>query len=128
MILLDTPILIWLLDQQAKLSTAQSQAIQGAPRLAVSAISLWEIAKLVENSRLELKMPVLDWINAALSHPKLQVMALTPEIIVKSTQLPDTFHKDPADQLIVATAMVVGIPLLTKDLKILGYSHVTTIG
>ena len=73
-------------------------------------------------------MPVLDWINAALSHPKLQVMALTPEIIVKSTQLPDTFHKDPADQLIVATAMVVGIPLLTKDLKILGYLHVNTIG
>lgn len=127
MIMLDTHILVWWLDQQSKLSTAQTMAIQNAGTLTVSAISLWEIAKLVENNRLSLNRPVLNWINDALTHPKIQLVPLTPEIMVLSTQLPGVFHKDPADQLIVATSIHLGIPLLTKDAKILGYSHIATI-
>jgi PIN domain nuclease of toxin-antitoxin system len=127
MILLDTHILVWWLDQHSKLSTAQLSAIQNTNTIAVSAISLWQIAKLVEHNRLAFNRLVLDWINDALTHPKIQLIPLTPEIIVLSTQLPGGFHKDPADQLLVATAIHLGIPLLTKDTKILGYKHVSTV-
>lgn len=124
MIVLDTHILIWWLTGDARLKPSQLLEIQQSGTLAVSAISLWEIAKLVENHRLSFNMPVLDWINAALTHPKIQVIPLLPEIVVCSTQLPGGFHKDPADQLIVATAITLDVPLLTMDRKILAYPHV----
>ncbi|MFN0035246.1 MAG: type II toxin-antitoxin system VapC family toxin [Saprospiraceae bacterium] len=128
MILLDTHILVWWVNQELKLSATQKASIENASAVAISAISLWEIAKLVEHQKLSLNLPVLDWINVALTHPKIQVIPLHPEIIVASTQLPGTFHKDPADQIIVATAMYLNVPLLTKDAKILAYSHVNSIG
>ena len=128
MILLDTHILIWWLNQISKLSATQTASIENASNITVSAISLWEIAKLVEYQKLELKLPVLDWINDALSHPKIQVIPLHPEIIVASTKLPGIFHKDPSDQIIVATAIYLDVPLLTKDSKILDYVHVNSIG
>ena len=127
MILLDTHIFVWWMNHQPSLSKSQLKAIEVTTEIAVSAISLWEIAKLAENGRLALSIPVLDWIQAALSYPTLRLIPLSPEIIVQSTQLPGLFHKDPADQLIVATAMQLGIPLLTKDSKILNYHHIKTI-
>jgi len=128
MILLDTHILVWWLSQVSRLSATQTVSIEDASDITVSAISLWEIAKLVEYQKLSLKLPVLDWFNTALSHPKIQVIPLHPEIVVASTQLPGTFHKDPADQIIVATAIYLDVPLLTKDSKILDYAHVNSIG
>ena len=62
------------------------------------------------------------WVN----DPNHLLVNLTNEIIVESTQLPGTFHKDPADQLIVATSRVEKVPLLTADGKILDYKHVKT--
>ncbi len=128
MILLDTHILVWWLNQVSKLSNTQTAFIASASDIAVSTISLWEIAKLVEYQKLKLKLPVLDWIIAAQSHPKIQIIPLHPEIIVASTQLPGTFHKDPSDQIIVATARHLDIPILTKDSKILDYDYVNSIG
>ncbi len=127
MIVLDTHILVWWANQDARLTSAQVARIQSANVLTVSAITLWEIAKLVELGRLTLKQPVLDWLNAVLSHPQIQLIPLSPEIIVQSTQLPGNFHKDPADQLIVATAVLLNCPLLTQDAKILNYPHVVTV-
>ena len=74
--------------------------------------------------RLAFKIPVLEWLRPAQSYPGVQVLPLTTEIVVDSTQLPGNFHKDPADQLIVATARVHSLPLLTMDSKILAYPHV----
>jgi PIN domain nuclease of toxin-antitoxin system len=65
----------------------------------VSIYSCWEIAKLVEYGKLELKFSIKDWLEIALSHPNLRSIDLTIPIIIKSTQLPG-FHKDPADQII----------------------------
>jgi PIN domain nuclease of toxin-antitoxin system len=127
MILLDTHILVWWLDQPTKLSPAQLLAIKNSGAIMVSVISFWEIAKLVENHRLVLNCPVLDWLHAVLAHTKVKLVPLSPEIIVLSTQLPGAFHKDPADQLIVATSMQMSIPLLTQDVKILRYSHISSI-
>ena len=92
--------------------------------IGVSAISCWEVAKLVEYKKITLNLPVLDWLKLALSYPGVQLIPLTPEIIADSTSLPGTFHKDPADQLIVATARVYDQKLMTSDEKILNYPHV----
>lgn len=90
----------------------------------MSAISCWEVAKLVEYGRLTLSCPIAEWFDQALAYPGIQLLPLTPRIAVESTQLPGTFHRDPADQIIVATARVYDCPLLTTDDKILHYPHV----
>ena len=94
--------------------------------LGISVISCWEVAKLVEYGRLTLPCPVVEWLDQALAYPGIRLLELTPRIIVESTQLPGTFHRDPADQLIVATARVCHCPLVTVDTKILAYPHVQT--
>jgi len=93
----------------------------------VSAISCWEVAKLVEYNRLTLPCPVDDWMTQALAYPGVRLLDLTPRIAVESAQLPAGFRRDPADQIIVATARVYNCPLLTADAKILAYPHVTTL-
>ncbi|RMI12730.1 MAG: type II toxin-antitoxin system VapC family toxin [Calditrichaeota bacterium] len=93
----------------------------------MSAISCWEIAKLVEYGRLELPCSLKEWFDQALSYPGIYLLPLTPEIAIESTQLPGNFHRDPADQIIVATARVYDCPLITSDKKILSYPHVETI-
>lgn len=90
-------------------------------------ISCWEVAKLVENNRLTLPNPVEDWIETALQYPGIRLLDLTPRIVVEATQLPGNFHRDPADQLIVATARVHGTRLATADRKILEYDGVQSI-
>ena len=67
-----------------------------------------------------------EWLDQALAYPGMRLLELTPRIIVESTQLPGTFHRDPADQLIVAIARVYTCPLVTVDRKILEYPHVQT--
>jgi PIN domain nuclease of toxin-antitoxin system len=129
MILLDTHIFIWWIDDSPRLSQRHRQIIQERQDdgLGISIYSCWEIAKLVEYGKLELKFSIEDWLEIALSHPNLQSIDLTIPIIIKSTQLPG-FHKDPADQIIVATSIILGIPLLTADEKIIAYHDVTTLG
>ena len=91
--------------------------------LGVSIFSCWEVAKLVENRRLDLPCPIEEWLNLALDYPGVRLLNLTLPIVVQSTQLVG-FHRDPADQIIVATAKVYGCLLLTVDEKILAYPDV----
>jgi PIN domain nuclease of toxin-antitoxin system len=120
---------IWWVNGSAQLTTAQRELLQKneVTGLAVSVISCWEAAKLVECKRLELSLPVGEWIQRALAYPGIRLLYLTPRITVESTKLPPTFHRDPADQMIVATSRVRGFPLLTADEKILQYAHVKTL-
>lgn len=129
MILLDTHIWIWWVSGDKRLTPALRKVIEDnkADGLGVSIISCWEVAKLIEVGRLVLAYPIKRWIKLALAYPGVQLLDLTPEIAIESTQLPGTFHRDPADQMIVATARIHGIPLLTVDTKILAYPHVTTL-
>lgn len=95
--------------------------------MGISIISCWEVAKLVEHNRLNLPSPIEEWIEKALQYPGIRLLNLTPRIVVEATQLPGNFHRDPADQLIVATARVHEIPLATADRKILSYDGVRSI-
>ena len=129
MIILDTHIWIkWVLDE-SQLPSVFCDKIRDheTDGLGVSVISCWEVAKLIELKRLSFEIDVHDWINQALSYPGIQLIEFSPRIAVESTQLPGEFHRDPADQIIVATARVHDCPLLTMDKKILDYKHVKFI-
>ena len=128
MIVLDTHAWIWWVDGDERLTLAQRDAIaaEEANLIGVSAISCWEVAKLVELGRVALSCSLEEWLDQALSYPGVQLIALTPEIATESTRLPGDFHRDPADQIIVATARVYGCSLVTSDEKILKYPHVMT--
>ena len=129
MIVLDTHIWVWWVDGNVRLTIRQRELIEqyASEGLGVNVISCWEVAKLVELGRLALACPVQEWIVQALAYPHVQLLNLTPEIAIASTQLPGTFHRDPADQLIVAPARVYDCPLLTADERILNYSSVRTL-
>jgi PIN domain nuclease of toxin-antitoxin system len=129
MIVLDTHTWVWWVHGNERLTQTQVDVItvNETNVVGVSAISCWEVAKLVEYGRLELPCSVSEWLRQALSYPGIQLLELTPEIAVESTQLPGEFHRDPADQIIVATARIYGCPLVTSDRKILDYPHVQTI-
>ena len=83
--------------------------------------------KLVQIGRLVLPLPVGDWIDVALSYPGVRLLDLTPRIAVPSTQLPGEFHRDPADQIMVARAREYDVELVTVDERILNNPHVRTI-
>ena len=127
MIVLDTHVWVWWVNGDDRLTETQRAAVEQADDLGVSAISCWEVAKLVELGRLALDRPVLDWLRAALAYPGVRLLPLSPEVAVGSTTLPGTFHRDPADQVIVATARVHGCWVVTSDRKILAYEHVETV-
>jgi PIN domain nuclease of toxin-antitoxin system len=129
MIVLDTHIWVWWVHDETKLTNAQLAAIKVNENdgIGISSISLWEVAKLVERKRLILPCTTIEWFGQALSYPGVRILDLTPDIALESTQLPGEFHRDPADQIIVATARVKGCPLVTSDEKIIHYSHVETI-
>lgn len=93
----------------------------------LSAISPWEFSKLLEKQRLGISCAPEDWISTALDMPKLRLVALSPVLSYRSTVLPQPFHQDPADQIIVATAREENATILTKDEKILSYDHVRSL-
>lgn len=126
MIIIDTHIWVWWIHNDDRLTEKIREYIKANEEegLGVSVFSCWEVAKLVELNKLILHCPIDEWMDTALTYPGIQVLELTPKIAIESTQLPGEFHRDPADQIIVATARIHDCPLLTVDDKILNYSHV----
>ena len=129
MIVLDTQAWIWWVQEPRRLRRPQVEAIDSHQNqvIGVSAISCWEIAKLVEYRRLPLIADLPEWFDTALGFPGVTLLPLTPEIAIEATSLPGDFHRDPADQIIVATAKVNECPLVTTDRQIIDYPHVQTI-
>jgi len=128
MIILDTHIWIWWVDNNQRLTRRHRDWIQEyqSQGLGISIISCWEVAKLIENNRLLLSRSVSEWLETALTYPGVQLINLTLPIVIDSTQLRG-FHRDPFDQIIVATARICGCPLLTADAKIIAYPDVQTL-
>jgi len=128
-ILLDTHVWIWWVHGEPELTTECRDLLQAheSDGLGLSVISCWEIAKLVQRKRLILSVQLEQWVDQALAYPGIQVLDLTPRVAVDAVQLPGEFHQDPADQIIVATARLHNLPLVTADKLILKYPHVQTI-
>lgn len=127
MTLLDTHVWIWWVADRARLSRKAAHAIELAKRLAICDVSLWEAAMLIAKGRLLVDRDPREWLEQASAAPRLEVVPIRPIIAVRSTQLGHAFHGDPADRLIVATALVEGAPLVTKDERIRGWTAVQTI-
>ena len=128
--LLDTHVWVWWLTEDRRLSARAKALIRS--RLAeqdlwISLISVWEVAKKVENKHLILDRPVDQWLDEAMTPPGLGVWELTRPILVQRCALPQPFHGDPADQILVATARHHGAVMVTKDQRIRRYAHVQSL-
>ena len=124
-LLVDTHIWYWfaLGDEKSLGRQASSylKTVSMQDTLLVSAISAWEIAMLHRYGRIKLELPTTAWVGQALALPGIKLAAFTPEIAVESCNLPGTFHNDPADRLLVATARMNNVPIMTFDKLILAY-------
>jgi PIN domain nuclease of toxin-antitoxin system len=127
-ILLDTHVLIWLANDPEKLSPHAAEAIRRAPLeggIAISAITLWELAWLAAHHRVQINGTVDAFVGEISS--RTSIRPITPEVAVLANQLPASYSKDPCDCLIGATALAEGIPLVTKDRSIRNSRAITTI-
>ena len=126
-VVLDTHIWVWLsLEKESSFSQKAKEALESAGQKWLSAISCWELAKLVEIERISFSIPTLNWIRRSLNEWEINIADLSPEIAVESTMLRG-FHKDPADQIIVATSRILGLPLITSDRAIIEFRDVDSI-
>jgi PIN domain nuclease of toxin-antitoxin system len=132
-LLLDTHIWLWVVAGSTELSTPARQAIDKAAAkgaLRIAAISLWEIALLASRGRIVLGKSISLWLDEALAEPGPAIEPLNQQVAIESYALPEVFHPDPADRMIVATARVTGAVLMTRDRQILNYAargHLTAI-
>ena len=127
MIVLDTHAWIWWVNESERLSDTAQLTIQQTDRVGIAAISCWEVAMLVAKERIGFSVDVQIWIELALQRPRVELLPITPEIAVRSTRLPDGFHGDPADRLIVATSLVHKRHLVSKDRKITSSGAVNVV-
>ena len=130
-VLLDTHVWWWWVTGEPGLSAAQKRVLAKASPdapLELSDVSLWEVATLVSLGRLAVTMPLRDWLEAAAAPPLVQRRGISPAVAAEVASLPETFHRDPADRIIVATARVHDATLLTRDERIIVAKLVPTIG
>lgn len=121
MTLLDTHVFIWWLAQPSKLSAPARRAIEQARRkgpLCVSAMSVFEITTLARRGRLELRMEVSEWLDAARSLPEVEFVPISDEVAQVAGSFGDLMQGDPADRIIAATAIVHGARLVSADEKL----------
>lgn len=126
MILIDTHIWIWWVSNSPLLKKEYRSLLENANKgtVHISIISCWEVAKAVETGKLKFNISVDSWLKQAIDNYAVNIIPLDMDIIVDSTRLSGSFHKDPADQIIVATARCRDYQLITQDRKILEYPHV----
>jgi PIN domain nuclease of toxin-antitoxin system len=125
MILLDTHVLIWLAEGNTAIKPAARKKIDEAAAregLAVSAITLWEVAMLCQRGRISLSLPITEWRKKVLTQNFISEVPVTGDVSIESVNLPATLHPDPADRILVATSRLHGFPLATRDTRLLAYA------
>jgi PIN domain nuclease of toxin-antitoxin system len=130
MTVLDTHAWVWWVSGSKALSKRAGEVIESGMAdgsIHVSSISVWEVARLVQTGRLELTMEVEDWIARSEALPFLHFVPVDNGIALRSTRLPGSLHSDPADRIIIATALSLGARLVTKDKKLRNYPHAETV-
>jgi PIN domain nuclease of toxin-antitoxin system len=129
-ILLDTHAWIWWVNDPGELSRPAREAVEeaaGAGEVYVSSISVWEMAMLVAKGRLKLSVDVEDWLAGCESLPFLRFVPVDHLLALKSVRLAAFDNDDPADRIIVATAIALGKTLVTRDLRMRRYRPVKTV-
>lgn len=125
LLLLDTHVWLWFaLGDTGRLAAPVRKKIEAAAhggKLAVSAISVWEIGMLEAKGRIVLGSPCEKWVETALALPGMRMIGLEPEIAVASSRLPGEMHGDPADRILTATARAHDAVLATADERLVEY-------
>lgn len=111
MLILDTHIWIYWQNNQS-LPTAIINEIQAADKLAISAISCWELAQLIRKKRIILPIPINEWVELATIN--VEIIPLNKEIALLAETLP-FHHKDPVDRFIIATSLFYQMPIISFD-------------
>lgn len=130
MILLDTHVWLWWISNPEELSDSAREEIGRAAlgrRIYLSSISTLEAAMLVSKGRLRLTIDIRDWILKSERLPFFKFVPVDNTIATRSVYLPGPLHSDPADRIIIATAVTLEAVLITKDEKLLCYPHVKTL-
>ena len=120
--LLDTHVLVWLALDPKRVSKEARKLIERARAkegLTIASITLWEIATLVARGRIAVQGTVANWTTQLLATTGVAVLDLTPTIAELSTTFGPDYARDPADQIIGATARAHGLPLITADTRLL---------
>ncbi len=123
-VLLDTHVVVWWQAGSGQLSAKARKRLENASNRLVSPVTFWELAMLIQKGRVRLDRPTSIWVNDFLSTERVAVAELSPTAAVSAGELVD-FHGDPADRMIVASAITANIPLLTKDGKIRDWAKTT---
>ena len=118
MVVLDTHAWIWWVSEPSRLGRGARERIDRARTVGVPAICCLEVAVLAARGRISLDRPALEWLNDALAQPGVDLLPLTTAVAVKAADLPALAPSDPADRLIMATAILESAPLVTKDDRI----------
>lgn len=129
-LLLDTHIWVRFLQGDPSLSAAIVRSVEAAReggRAFISVISIWEVAMLVQKGRLALPLSVDVWIERSLQLPGVRLLPLSAAIALETARLPEPMHKDPADRILVATALVETLQLVTLDRAILRFARATNL-
>jgi PIN domain nuclease of toxin-antitoxin system len=128
--LLDTHVLLRWFAASDALSPRQRRVIDAASAsepLLISDITFWEVATLHELGRIKLSLPLATWLERVAAVARLAWIGISPAVAAEVAALPATFHRDPADRIIVASARVHGAALLTQDERIIKADLVETI-
>ena len=130
MIVLDTHAWIWWLTAPEKLKPKTLKLIErnlSHSNVRVSSISVWETAMLVPRGRLNFEIDFPSWLNTAIAVPGVKFHPVDNAVAYQAVNLPGTFHADPADRMIVATALGLDATLISGDQKIQDYSYVKVV-
>jgi PIN domain nuclease of toxin-antitoxin system len=115
-VILDSHVVHWWSAEPDRISHAAAQAIGGADELALADISWFELAWLADHERITLTIPIDAWLRQLAT--QVRTISITPAIAYAAVSLPSSFPGDPADRLIYATAIELGLPLITKDRRL----------
>ena len=114
-LLLDTHSLIWSIDEPSRVSaTAMAAMANPANDRLLSAATIWELSIKVGLGKIVLSLPYRQWMDKAIADLKLTVLPVTVEYADRQSTLPP-HHKDPFDRLMIAQALVEGIPIVSVD-------------
>ena len=130
MIVLDTHVWIWWVSDPERLSARARRLIRTAAArgsVYVSSISAWEVALLVARGRLRLTMEVNEWVRKSEALPFLHFVPVDNAIALRSASLPEPMHTDPADRIVIATALSLEATVVSRDSRLLAYPHVKAI-
>jgi len=125
LVVLDTHAAVWWTGEPSRLGRVAQARLSAEDQLGIPAIVFWEVALLVRKRKLDLGMPVSEWMRAVQTVPRVQALPLTAEIAVQADEL--EMHADPADRFIVATAVQHGAPLVSKDRLMRSLRFIETI-